>query len=178
MSKPRYTDRRTVLKLAGAGIVGGTTLVDSASAHEVKSPAIEPVWGDDNIWELLDSEPRDRHRDSEGDEMAHEPLYLIAPVMDSTVDGSNHSPQQPAGVHFPVAHDHVVPVPGEADDQFSAQWHVKLVTGGEGMTDLVNQDQGGNYLTKASRIESATNVTIIETPEVFTCPVRPHHDPG
>lgn len=166
-----YTDRRTVLKTIGAGVVGGTVLTGSASGHEVKPAAIEPVWGDDEIWELLDSEPTDRHRDSEGNEMAHEPLYIIAPI-----PGGSHSPQQPGGLHFPVAHDHVLPIPGEVDDQFSAQWHVKVVTGGAGLTDLVHQDHAGTPLTKASRIETATNVTIIETPEVFTCPARPHRE--
>ena len=35
-------------------------------------------------------------------------------------------------------------------------------------------DHNGDYPTSASRIQNATNVTITEMEEVFTCPVRPH----
>lgn len=177
MNGSKYTDRRTVLKLTGAGIVGGVAMAGSASAHEPKDNGqipVVPTWGDNDIYELVDAEPpsRDRLQDAEGNDSAHAPLYIIPPI-----PGSSHSPMF-AGL------DHTVPVPGGPEsNNYSAQWHPKVVVE-KGKPpapgNLVNQDQNNNFLTSASRIRNATNVDIFALPEetVFTCPVRPHHDRG
>lgn len=177
MELPKATNRRTVLKTIGAGVVGGTVLTGSASGHPPKQNGQIPVfltWGDHEVWEMIDAEPpsRDRLQDAEGNDHAHSPLYLIAPVPDSS-----HSPM------FGFA-DQVVAVPGGPDaNNFSAQWHPKVVLKkGESLTpaNLALKNQDGKLLTSATRIKNATNVDIFAFPEetVFTCPVRPHHDRG
>lgn len=179
--------RRTVLKTLGAGIVGGVAITSSASAHPAKNNGqilVLPTWGDGDIYEIMDAEPirRDRMQDSEGNESAHEPLYVIKSLGGSGVAGSEHSPM------FHGA-DHTVPVPGGSAKRFSAQWHPKAVvdknqmfipTPDGPMPNLVNRDQHNNPLTSALAIENATNVAILPAPEeaVFTCPVRPHHHRG
>lgn len=213
MTRKRPIDRRTALKLTGIGFASSLTLTGSASADGKPLPRtgadgrhIFATWGDDEIWEIMDAEPsihfpekpdfeEPRMIDSEGDDNAHEPLYLIKPV-----DGAEHSPHIPAPPNSPVPFvgiDHTVPVPGGTDKQYSAQWHPKAVVDAERpvicvkncdkpkdkwvmFPNLVNQDQNGNWLTSSARIENATNVRILSGPEeaVFTCPVRPHNPGG
>lgn len=163
-------DRRTVLKTLGAGVVGGTGLTGSAVAHQPGVP-VERTWARDTEYELLTTEPLHSpdgmHRDDEGNGQAHRQLWIIAPVRDK--------PQATGHPNFRICHDHVVPLV-----DFSAQWHVKLVVepGTENFdgTQLVNEDSSGTCLTSASAInaaESAGDVDILDTPEVFTCPIRP-----
>lgn len=172
MTGPPIAERRTVLKALGAVVAGGVAAATPASADELESNGqipVFPTWGAHDIWEMVDAEPptRDRMQDAEGDCSAHSPLYLIASMEETGVAGSSHSP------HF-AGLDQVIAVPGgPASDQFSAQWHPKVVVGEGGIT---NKDQNGNYLTSATAIQNATNVTVVPLPEVtvFTCPARPH----
>lgn len=204
-------DRRRVLKTAGAGILGGAVLTGTASADGKPLPRTAPdgrhifaTWGNHEIWEITDAEPsvhfpekpdfeEPRMIDSEGDDHAHEPLYLIKPI-----SGAEHSPHIPAPPTFPgpfVGVDHTVPVPGGPDRQYSAQWHPTMVVdksqpficiascgtkNAVWFPNLVNKDQNGKDLTSSTRIENATNVAILPGPEeaVFTCPVRPHTPSG
>lgn len=176
MTGSTFTDRRTVLRTIGAGVCGGLAATLPATAHEPESNGQIPVfltWGDGEIYEMVDAEPpsRDRMQDAEGNDNAHAPLYLIETLEDTGVDGSGHSP------HF-GSFDQVVSVPGgPSSDEFSAQWHPKLVLDGG---EVTNTDQDGNYLTSASAVQNAENVTIAALPEteVFTCPVRPHRSRG
>lgn len=211
-----FTDanRRTVLKTIGAGVAGSAVFTGSTSADGKPLPGetadgghVFATWGDDEIWEIFDAEPsvhfpeepdfeEPRTIDSEGDDHAHEPLYLIKPIA-----GAEHSPHIPAPPTFPgpfIGIDHTVPVPGGTDKQYSAQWHPQFVVdanqpficvafcdpGAEKepvfFPNIVNQDQDGNDLTSSTTIENATNVTILPGPEesVFTCPVRPHNPGG
>ncbi len=120
---------------------------------------------------MLESEPHGGG-DDEGNEAAHRPIWLIKPMTGTGVDGSEHSPH-PAPLPFGI--DHVVPLEGPS---FTAQWHVHFVVEkGRDVAphNLVRTDQNGDYLISASRIQNATNVDIIETDVVFTCPVRPHN---
>ncbi len=206
--------RRNVLKTLGAGIAVGTVMAGTTSADGKPLPREAPdgrfiyaTWGDGGIWEIFDAEPsvhfpeepdfeEPRTIDSEGDDNAHEPLYLIKPIA-----GAEHSPHIPAPPTFPgpfVGIDHTVPVPGGTDKQYSAQWHPKFVVDATQpficvafcdpdaeedpvmFPNLVNQDQNGDDLTSSTKIEAATNVAILPAPEdaVFTCPVRPHNPRG
>ncbi|AFK20027.1 hypothetical protein HFX_2340 [Haloferax mediterranei ATCC 33500] len=169
-------DRRTVLKTIGAGVAGGTTLVGTATAGDTGNNRRQDTfaWGQNTLFEMLESEPHPGSKDNEGNEAAHRPLWLIKPMTDTGVDGSEHSPH-PAPLPFDI--DHVVPLDGPS---FTAQWHVHFVVeeGGKPPEDLVRTDQNGDYLTSASRIQNATNVDIIPTDVVFTCPIRPHKHNG
>lgn len=182
------TNRRTVLKGIGAGVVGSASIVGSASAggskhgnqtddHDLTSYA----WGDGELWEMLEAEPPAVNEleagrvDEEGAHESHRPLWVIATVEDPAVEGSEHGPHpNPDGL--PI--DHVVPLGGGGE--FTAQWHVTLVlnlnTGG-----FENQDGDGNYLLSADTIRSANNIATVPLfdpdtgePAVFTCPIRPH----
>ena len=200
MSDYRNIDRRTVLKLTGAGIVGSTALVGTTSADGKPLPREAPdgrtiyaTWGDDEVWEIFDAEPPDRWRDSEGNDSAHEPLYFIKGLPTSV---NEHSPHFDFPPEAPIAGvDHVVPVPGGTDKQYSAQWHPKAVVDPDdmwlippsedssGLPNLVHQDASGNYLTSSTKVENALasgDVGLLVAPEeaVFTCPVRPHGEQG
>lgn len=178
MKAPLNTDRRTVIKTLGAGVVGGTVLTGRASAGDWNDERRQDsfTWAQNELYEMLDSEPEDHGQDDEGDEEAHRPLWVIDSMADTGVEGSDHSP------HFAGMVDHVVPLV-----DFSAQWHVHGVvdsdqpfvdTDGDGKPDFpnfVNQDDSGTYLTSATRVRNASGVKILETPTVFTCPVRPHN---
>lgn len=172
MRRHRETNRRKVLKTIGAGAIGGIAMSGIAGGHKLGVP-VERTWAQDTEYELLTSEPLQgpagMHQDAEGDDHAHRPLWIIAPVRDK--------PQAPGHPEFPICHDHVVPLV-----DFSAQWHVKAVVepgttpNGFNGTQLVNEDDGGTCLTSASAITTAAragDVEILSTPEVFTCPIRP-----
>lgn len=164
-------NRRTVLKSIGAIVVGSPVYVGTVTAEDTGDERRQAsfTWGQNTLWEMLESEPPDQS-DTEGDEAAHRPIWLIKPTVGTGVDGSEHSPHE-APLPFDI--DHVVPIMGT---EFTAQWHVHFVVerGGGVPDDLARTDHNGDYLTSASRIQNATNVDIIETDEVFTCPVRPH----
>lgn len=147
-------------------------------------PVESYAWGNDEIWEMLESEPGLNHgqgngksdvtplQDNEGNHMAHRPLWVIAAT------GLEHSPH-PAPV---PGIDHVVPIGGGGE--FTAQWHVHLVLDKPG-GDLTNvAKEGGELLTSADAIRSASasgDIFIVPLfdpvtgePNVFTCPIRPH----
>lgn len=167
MIGPLDTNRRTVLKTLGASVVSGTVLSGSASADDSGDERRQDsfAWAQNTLYDMLESEPHPPDEDDEGDEEAHRPLWVIATMAGTGVDGAEHSPH-PNPQNAPI--DHVVPVV-----DFSAQWHVHLVWE-EGTTNFTRIDQNGDYLTSASRIRNATNVDIIPTDVVFTCPIRPH----
>lgn len=203
MSEEQYIDRRNALKVAGAGLLGSVGLVGTASADGKPLPreapdgrTIRATWGDDEVWEIFDAEPPERWRDSEGNDNAHEPIYIIRGLPTSVDEHSPHY-DYPEDFSLPIdGIDHVVPVPGGTDKQYSAQWHPKAVVDPDdrwlvppsadnpfGFPNFVNQDAGGNYLTSSTKVEAALendDVGLIVSPEeaVFTCPVRPHGDQG
>lgn len=178
----------------------------SADGKPLPRPApdgrlIYGTWGDDEVWEIFDSEPDvhfpedpgfedPRLVDAEGDDNAHEPLYLMKGLPTSEDEHSPHIPLPPSAPFDGV--DHVVPVPGGTDKRYSAQWHPKAVVDpdnpwlvepdppdGPGFPNIVNQDADGDYLTSSTKIETAIangEVGLVVAPEeaVFTCPVRPH----
>lgn len=170
--------RRTALRILGAGLVGGTTLGGTASAEETGTNRRQDsfAWAQGNLMEMLEAEPHPISRDSEGNEEAHRPLWIIATMEGTDVAGSEHSPHpNPEG--SPI--DHVVPLV-----DFSAQWHVLTVheavedENGETIPGpLTNYTDSQGYLTSASAIRGAKedgDVVTVETPIVFTCPIRPH----
>lgn len=205
MTNERYIDRRKALKIAGAGIASSVAMVGPASADGKPLPreasdgrTIYATWGDDEIWEIFDAEPPERWRDSEGNDSAHEPLYFMKGLPTSYDEHSPHIGFPPS---YPVdGVDHVVPVPGGTDEEYSAQWHPKAVVDpdqkfvfwdhdDDSSTDpipfpnLVNQDAAGHYLTSSTKVENALadgEVGLLVAPEeaVFTCPVRPHGNQG
>lgn len=185
--------RRTVLKTIGAGVIGSATVVGTASGHGEPTNNRRQdsfTWGEGELYEMLESEPHPPTNDSEGNHHAHRPLWLIASMAGTGVDGAEHSPH-PNPMGLPV--DHVVPVPGEGGGTFSAQWHVHLVTDEpfdfenpfSNLANVTRTDADGAYLTSAEAITSANGIFVTplfdpETgePDVFTCPVRPHKGPG
>lgn len=169
MHDSRTANRRTVLTTIGTGVVGSTILAGAASGGDTGDERRQDsfTWGREDLWEMLASEGPG---DDEGDEASHRPIWLIKPMTGTGVPGSDHSPH-PAPLPFDI--DHVVPIDGQ---EFTAQWHVHFVVeeGGSVPGDLTRTDQNGDYLISADRIRNATNIDIIPTDEVFTCPVRPH----
>lgn len=175
MEIPNESKRRTVLKTIGAGVVGGTVLTGTASAGDTGDNRRQDsfAWAQNDLYEMLESEPHPPNKDSEGDEEAHRPLWLIKAT------GKQHSPHpNPENLFI----DHVVPLV-----DFSAQWHVHLVLDAEKpfidhdndpdtdkVPNFVNQVDSGPLLTSANRINNA-DVHIQETDIVFTCPIRPHN---
>lgn len=165
-------DRRTALKIAGMGIVGGFGLSSPAAAQR---PHDEPTWGSDETdhWQLMDA-----HNPSPSNPKSHRPLYVITPS-----DG-DHSPHIGPGVHFPFAHDHVVDTPGSGK-VFTAEWHVHVILKDEedGLTspNFNGVDISEPTVSKIQSEETAGNVDIVDTedllgePIIFTCPVRPHN---
>ncbi len=130
-------------------------------------PEIERTWasGSDQ-WDLFHNKEPIKAND-----MAHADLYIIAPV-----DSSN--PQSTTAEHpavIPAPHDHVITAPPHNGGEFTAIWHVMLVTDGSGK--LVNKDSSGNLLTSDDAIDEAADkgdITLVDTGFVFTCAIRPH----
>lgn len=186
-------DRRTVLKLTGTSVAGATALSGIAGADDTDDERRQDTftWADHDIYEMLATEPPfqihpvDGHRltDDEGDEEAHEPIWIVGSMYDTGVPGSDHSPHIGIRGHPVLAADHVLTF-----SEFNPQWHVHFVvdpsqpilqvTFPDGSTgkfpNLVSTDEDGKALTSAERIRNASNVLILETEHVFTCPVRPH----
>lgn len=186
MDEPSNTNRRTVLKGIGAGVVGSAALVGATSAGDTGDNRRQEsfTWADDDLFELLDSEPpavnehEEGQIDDEGAHQSHRDFWVIDTMKGTGVPGSEHSPHpNPAGL--PI--DHVVPIGGHGE--FTAQWHVTLVLDSE-TGELTNQDDDGNFLLSADAIRTADVDGDIVTiplfdpetgePAVFTCPVRPH----
>lgn len=202
MRQASSADRRTVLKLTGASVAGGAALIGSVAGHDANGNRKNEsfTWGNNEVWEMLESEPGFDHgksdgesdvtgtHDSEGNEESHRPLWVIDALDGTGLPGSEHSPH-PAPV---PGIDHVVPLGGGGE--FTAQWHVHLVVdpaqpfmcvencdaeNDEDKTfapNFVNRGDG-DYLTSAARVrdaEAAGDIAVIETEVVFTCPVRPH----
>lgn len=178
MQLSRNADRRTVLKTLGAGVVGGAVLPGTAAAGDTGNNRRQDsfTWAAHELWEMGNREPP-KNNDSDGNEEAHEPIFIIKSMAGTGVPGSDHSP------HFePANADHVITF-----EEFNPQWHVHLVLDRQNpfvdhdddpstdkVPNLVRRDQEGRVLTSVSRIRAATNVKIFETDVVFTCPVRPH----
>lgn len=182
-----------MLKTIGASVVGLTALTGSASAGDTGDERKGTyTWGGNDLWEMLASEPPTRPhpvhedeviKDSEGNEEAHEPLWVVGSMFEYDIAGSEHSPHIGIRGHPILALDHVITFA-----EFNPQWHVHFVvdpnkpfvtiTFPDGSTgqfpNVMSEDQDGQPLTSASRIRNATNVLVLETKEVFTCPVRPH----
>lgn len=179
-------DRRTVLKGIGGSIVGGMAITGLSGANPSSpNPGQNKThaWADGHLFDMLDADhlTGQGDNDQEGNEKAHEPIYIIDTLEgeDSGIAGACHSP------HFvssdgTVRNDHVVPLPpGFNGDRFTVQWHITRVTDGEG--NNVNQDRNDNYLLSAADIEAAADkgdITLVEVPHVFTCPIATHAPPG
>lgn len=174
MRKPRLEDRRTILKTIGIGVVGSTVSVGSATAGDTADTRRQDsfTWADGSLWEMLESEPHPPNRDSEGNEEAHRPLWVVAPQ-----DTAGHSPHVviPEGPLAGTDADHVIGLDAGTKRFYSAQWHVHAVFESPGV--LASEGVSGAALTSEDAItaaESAELVSVVETPTVFTCPVRPH----
>lgn len=180
----RHIDRRTVLKTIGIGVVGSSAITGLASAHDPENRRHDSfTWAQGDIYEMLDAEPPDVRDlepgtvDHEGEHESHRPIWLIASMEGTGVDGSEHSPHpNPPGL--PI--DHVVPIGGGGE--FTAQWHITTVSSDPtNPFAFTNVDDEGTYLTSADAIKDADGVhtfPLIDPgtgePAVFTCPVRPH----
>ena len=177
-----WTDinRRTVLKLTGAGLIGGIGLTGQAVAQTEntpeppeKPPRDEATWGSDGTdhWQLIDGPgPKPSN------EIAHRPLYSIA-----SVNGA-HSPH---GTHGPGPHDHVVDTPG-SQEPFTAEWHVYVLQKNVGTEenpdwvlchgDFTQPPPDGPTISKIdSLVASDDDFRLVDTEFDFTCPVRPHN---
>lgn len=175
--------RRTVLKVLGAGVAGSAALVGTAGAHDdPKNNRRQDTftWADGRLFEMFDTDLNSDTDESDGNEAAHRPLYVIDAMDGTGVAGAEHSPH-PAPI---PGIDHVVPLP--PGPRFTAQWHVHVVTdgppNGPSPTNFTRTDRHGNYLTSADTITSAASdpedsVVVTEVPDTFTCPVRPHKGP-
>lgn len=176
--KPQINaDRRSVLKTIGGGVMGSAIYAGAVTADNRRLPSF--TWAEGELWEMLESEPHPPNKDSEGDEEAHRPLWVVAP-QDNT--GHTHSPHViiPEGPLAETPADHVIDLePGKKF--YSAQWHVHavLVQGGSPQDGSLAKDGvDGAALKSDDAIKAAADaglVNIVETPTVFTCPVRPHH---
>ena len=153
-------NRRTILKMTGAGIVGGFAMTGKVTAEHGERETFG-TWGSDGTdeWEMLDT----GHHPS--DPEAHEPIYIIAP------SGGCQSP------HFNGGLDHVVETPG-GGSSYSAEWHIHFVA------DYSDVEEEGDEPVPAtfeeptiSKIDAEVNskeyLEIVETDGHFTCPVRP-----
>lgn len=151
--KHRPFQRRTVLKITGAGVVGGTVLTSSASAgheddHDPHRPANTPpgwftTWGSDETqnWELNDTSG---DRDEPVDEST-KPYYLI------TKTGLGDSP------HF-GDFDQVVDTPPGNRGSFNANWHAhNLFYDNEGHEHDGKHYNGKQVLTGSGQVRVSPN---------------------
>lgn len=139
------------------------------SAHQSDAPhpiAGVRTWADNSdMWEFLVPQPV-----SPASENATAPLWVIDPVDDA---------DSPHATLFFGPHDHVVPAQAQNGGEFSAMWHVHLVTDGQG--NLVNSadidsDPDEELLTSHARIQKAVDMGLVTSAPVdgaiFPCPVR------
>lgn len=171
---PTRQTRRTVLKTIGVGVVGSAGYAGPVSAGDTGDDRRQDsfTWADDELWEMLESEPHPPDKDEEGDEEAHRPIWVVAPQ-----DAAGHSPHVviPEGPLRGTPADHVIGLDVGTEKFFSAQWHVHAVFESGGI--LASDGVDGADLTSKDAITAAKDnghVSIVETPSVFTCPVRPH----
>lgn len=181
MTKQSETRRRTVLKTIGTGVVSGTMLSGTASAHDdgfgypgdqpdvADMPPVFPTWGSDGTdhWEMLDpAQPQNTNHKS------HRPFYHIAP------SGGDHSP------HF-FGFDNVVDTPGVGGGNYSAIWHVDVVLDmnaepAPGQPDAIPGGPASFENPTISKVEAAIenddNIFKIDFGFEFVCPVRPHRE--
>lgn len=139
------------------------------SAHQSDAPhpiAGVRTWVDNSdMWEFLVPQPL-----SPANENSTAPLWVIKPVDD---------PDSPHSTLFFGPHDHVVPGQAQNGGEFSAMWHVHLVTDEEG--DLVNSadiddDGSKELLTSHARVQTAVDEGLVTSFPLegvfFPCPVR------
>lgn len=183
--RDRYTvDRRTAIKTTAGALLGSAVLSESVLAGDTGNNRRQDTftWAAGRLYEMFDTDLNSDEDESDGDENAHRPLWVIDAMTGTGVEGADHSPH-PAPL---PGVDHVVPLVN-----FSAQWHVHIVTDGppefneDGLpTNFTRTDRHGNYLISADAVRSAASdpddsVTVTPIPgEVFTCPVRPHQHKG
>lgn len=167
--------RRTVLKTVGAGVVGGTVLTGSASAHGGDHRV--PSWFEGEIWEMAEYPPF-----GELEEESTAPIWTIAPAAngktcpqmeDFDLGIVEESPLFADGEWGSVDFDHTL-----SENPFSSLWHVHFVFDGTADSpyvpeDLINTDQDDNPLTDGTTIRNATNATEVSVPFAFNCPIRP-----
>lgn len=168
-------NRRTTLKIVGAGITGGFAATGTASAHGGDHRI--PAWFEGEVWEMAEHPPFG--------ELEHEstvPIWTIAPgaddktcpqMVDFDLSMVEASPMFQDGAWGSVDFDHTL-----SQNPFSALWHVHFLFDGTAQTpytpsDLVNEDQNDDPLTDDATIRGATNTTEISVPFAFNCPIRP-----
>lgn len=178
---PSNQTRRTVLKTIGAGVVSGTILSGTASAHDdgfgypgeqpevADMPPVFPTWGSDGTdhHEMLDpAQPQ------KSNENSHRPFYHIAP------SGGDHSP------HLFGILDNVVDTPSSGGGKYSAMWHVHFVL--DTTEEPLPNSPFPYGLASFSKptvskvqdtIETKSNILEIDSGAEFVCPVRPHRGP-
>lgn len=124
----KEANRRIVLKGIGAGVAGSAALSAAVTGGDTGDNRRQQsfVWANDNVWEMLESEPLIEqdgelvNPDAEGDSSAHRPLYAVAPQ-----DGEHSPHAAPPGPPFPL--DHVIALDPGTKKFFSAQWHTHAV---------------------------------------------------
>lgn len=186
------TDRRTVLRTIGAGVVGAATVAGSAVGHpddESSGPWV-PAWFEDDIWELTVRPPAGGEP-TETPPESHAPIYHIAPG--AKPDEGYGCPQFAADVSYLNGYDDFADGPWGTvawdqtaeHDPFSVNWHVHWVfePGSDPYepADMVNEaavEPGGDpvALTDGARLRAAAelgNVDMVDGLFIFNCPLRP-----
>lgn len=194
MNGPSDTGRRTVLKILGAGVIGGTVGTGTTNAH---GGAREPAWLLTDVWEMADAEPSG---EEPTDPHSHVPIYYIAPGAVNqdgdggcaqiegkefrewaNLDGSEAEFEPGAWTAVDVdqtLHDRAG-TKEPPKTEFTTLWHVHFVFGQEATQpyhpdDLVNKDTNGDPLIDSgNRIRTDSELEVVSAPFVFNCPARP-----
>lgn len=175
MNGPTEFDRRTALKLIGAGGVGSAAFTGTAASHGGDHRV--PAWFEGEIWEMADHPPFGELEDE-----STVPIWTIAPgadgkscpqMEDFDLSIVEDSPLFADGAWGSVDFDHTL-----SANPFSALWHVHFIFDENAKSpyspsDLVNQDHNDDPLIDGSTIRAATNVTEVSIPFGFNCPIRP-----
>lgn len=123
------------------------------------------TWGSDGTdhWEMLDT----GHHPS--NPRAHEPIYVIL------ASGGCQSP------HFGGIADHVVDTPSGLNGHYSAEWHIHFVVDTtqnpppEAPLPGMPVAFDNPTISKIDQeVAADDDLEIVETPNHFTCPVRPY----
>ena len=153
----------------------------NASSQNASSGAPHPIatvrtWANtSDMWEFLVPQPL-----APANQNSTAPLWVIEPVDD---------PDSPHATAFFGPHDHVVPAPKQNRGEFSAMWHVHLVTDGPpqfdadgkptNLTNTANIDAtspGEELLTSHARVQKAVDMGLVTSTPLpgvfFPCPVR------